>query len=161
MVSARANRLARQRSALAAAALAVAGTLALLTLEACADFDPVRPAAAPDTLVAVPSFARDVQPIFTARCATVSCHTVVTQQRDLTLESPVAYDEIVNVVSQMNPPMRRIRPFDADSSWLVRLVQSDAARRYGVARMPLGRPPLTDRQIGTIVNWVLQGAPRN
>lgn len=160
-MNARGNRTPRARGALAAASLVVAGTLGLLTLEACADFDPVRPAAAPDTLVAAPSFTRDIQPIFTARCATVSCHTVITQQRDLALESPAAYDEIVNVVSQMNPPMRRIRPFDADSSWLVRLIQSDGGRRHGVARMPLGRPPLTDRQIGTIVNWVLQGAPRN
>jgi hypothetical protein len=43
----------------------------------------------------------------------------------------------------------------------VRIIQGDPARRFFVERMPLGRAPLTDNQIATIINWVNTGAPRN
>jgi hypothetical protein len=41
------------------------------------------------------------------------------------------------------------------------MIQADPERRFFVERMPLGRTPLTDNQIATIINWVNAGAPRN
>ena len=136
-------------------AIVVAATVA------CTDFEAPEEVVLPDVLVANPSFERDIQPIFTARCATASCHNLATQQLGLNLQAGFAYDEIVGVESPSSHDMPYIQPLDADNSWLVRMIQADPARRFFTERMPLGRAPLTDNQIATIVNWVNAGAPRN
>ena len=148
----RAARIARAAGVFLVAAAAAA---------ACADFTVAPASIGPDTLVAEPSFARDVQPILTARCATAGCHTAVTHQAGLVLEAGFAYDSLVGRPSTRAPQFVRVVPGDADASWLLRMIGPDDAARLGVERMPLGRAPLTDRQIATIVRWVTQGAPRN
>jgi hypothetical protein len=127
----------------------------------CVDFEAPRPVNLPDSLVANPSLARDIQPIFTARCATASCHTVVTQQAELVLETTYSHSDLVNVQSVTNASMPRVTPGDASQSWLVYMISADDEAREGHPRMPLGRTPLTDNQIGSIVNWINQGAPNN
>jgi hypothetical protein len=137
----------------------VCGSVAALALlGACADFDPTSPPTAPDELVATPSFVRDIQPIFTARCATASCHNVVTHQRQLTLAAGHAYGQLVGVRSVLAPQYERVTPGDVQRSWLYRMIAADPALRPGFQRMPLGRTPLTDNQIATIANWIAQGA---
>ena len=137
----------------------VRGSVAALALVVgCADFDPASPLVAPDELVATPSFERDVQPIFTARCATASCHNLVTHQRQLTLAAGYAYDQLVGVRSVLAPQYVRVAPGDVQGSWLYHMIAADPALRPGFPRMPLGRTPLTDNQIATIVNWIAQGA---
>ena len=133
--------------------------VALVLGAACADFDPASPPEAPDVAVATPTLARDVQPIFTARCATSSCHTLVTHQAQLTLAEGYAYGQLVGVPSVLAPQYVRVAPGDAQASWLYRIIAADPALHPGVPRMPLGRAPLTDNQIATIVNWIEQGAP--
>jgi len=154
-----------RRTPLAAAAMAAAALLAggalLGGVAACADFRVPTAAQPADTLVLEPSFARDVQPILTLRCATAGCHTAVTHQAGLVLERGAAYDSLVGRPSTLAPQFVRVAPGDADASWLLRMIGPDDAARLGVERMPLGRAPLTDRQIATIVRWVTQGAPRN
>ena len=150
----RAVRVARvARAACVVALVAAAG--------ACADFTVAPASVGPDTLVADPSFARDVQPILTARCATAGCHTAVTHQAGLVLQAGIAYDSLVGRPSTLAPQFVRVVPGDADASWLVRMIGADPDARFGIERMPLGRPPLTDNQIATIVRWVTQGASRN
>jgi hypothetical protein len=132
---------------------------------ACADFDaPEDPAfGLPNVVVANPSFARDVQPIFAARCATSGCHSATRQQSGLNLSSEEAsYASLVNQQSvSSSARLLRVEPGDADNSWLVRRIQADPARRENLPRMPLAISPLTDNQIATIVNWINQGAKRN
>jgi hypothetical protein len=99
-----------------------------------------------------------VQPIFTARCATASCHNLVTHQRDLTLAEGHAYSQLVGVPAVLAPQYARVMPGDVQQSWLYRMIAADPALRSGFARMPLGRAPLTENQIGTIANWIAQGA---
>ena len=140
-------------------AIAAAGLLAATS--ACADFEAPEPDLLPDVLVPNPSFDRDIQPIFTARCATASCHNFATQQMGLNLQAGYAYDAIFDHTSPTSHDLAYIRPFEPDSSWLVIMIQDDPARRFFVERMPLGRTPLTDNQIATIINWVEAGAPRN
>jgi len=140
---------------------AIAFGIAAVVAVACTDFEAPEAVVLPDVLVVNPSFERDIQPILTARCATASCHNLATQQLGLNLQAGYAYDEIVNVESPSSHDMPYIHPFEPDSSWLVRMVQADPARRFFVERMPLGRTPLTDNQIATIINWVNAGAPRN
>ena len=140
---------------------AIALAAVLFAALACTDFEAPDAGVLPDVLVADPSFERDIQPIFTARCATASCHNLATQQMGLNLQAGYAYDEIVSQVSPSSRGFAYIHPFEPDSSWLVRIVQADPARRFLAERMPLGRAPLTENQIGTIINWVNAGAPRN
>ena len=138
----------------------IAGVCLIAASLACTDFEAPKVEVLPDVLVLNPTFERDIQPIFTARCATASCHNLATQQLGLNLQAGYAYDEIVNEDSPTSHGMPYIFPLKADSSWLVRMIQADPGRRFFVERMPLGRAPLTDNQIATIVQWVGSGAPR-
>ena len=128
---------------------------------ACADFEAPEVIMPPDVLVANPSFANDIQPIFTARCATSSCHNFATHQAGLILSPGYAYDRTVNVRATRRSGWKRIVPSKPDSSFLIQVLSSDTTKHPEISRMPLGRPPLTDNQINTIVNWVAQGAQRN
>jgi hypothetical protein len=138
---------------------AAALVVAVMLVVACADFDPASPPEAPDVAVATPTLARDVQPIFTARCATSSCHTQVTHQAQLSLAEGFAYGQLVGVPSVLAPQYVRVVPGDAQASWLYRVIAADPSLHPDVPRMPLGRPPLTNNQIATITNWIEQGAP--
>jgi hypothetical protein len=141
-----------------------ASLLALLHGAGCADFDagPGASAGLPTAEVAVPSFSADVQPIFTARCALGGCHTPATRRGGLALDPAHAHDETVNVPSRLlGGALPRVKPADPDSSWLLRMVEADSARRFGRSRMPLASTPLTDGQIATIRNWIRQGARRD
>lgn len=139
-------------------------TLLLAWAAGCADFDAV-PGTAPGLAtgeVAEPSFAADVQPIFTARCALGGCHTPLSHRGGLALDAAHSYEQTVNVPSLLlGGAMLRVKPADTDSSWLLRMVQPDSVRRLGRSRMPLASTPLTDGQIATIANWIRQGARRN
>ena len=129
----------------------------------CADFEStVDPTGGlPDVEVLNPSFANDIQPIFTRRCAIGGCHTVNTARATLVLTAGHAYDSIVNKTAFLAPQFDRVEPGNADSSWVVRMIEENDARRFNFARMPLGGQPLTRNQIATIVNWVENGAQRN
>ena len=133
----------------------------LVMLGACTDFEAPDRVLLSDVEVVNPRFSTDVQPIFTARCATSSCHNYATHQAGLTLSPDDAYDEIVNVRARFRPSWKRIVPFRADSSFLIETLYADTARHPEISRMPLGREPLTDNQIKTIINWVNNGAVRN
>lgn len=135
--------------------------VALMTASACTDFEAPEKVILPDVLVANPQFTADVQPIFTARCATSSCHNFATHQAELSLTPDEAYEDIVNVQARFRPAWKRIVPFKPDSSFLVKTLLANPAEHPEIARMPLGREPLTDNQIRTIINWVSQGAVRN
>jgi len=135
--------------------------LLLFIVLACADFEPNAAPPLPDSVVAEPSFARDIQPVLAARCATSGCHSVVTHQAGLVLASGHAYDSTVARPSHLVPGEVLVAPGDAENSLLVRVLGDDPARRFNLPRMPLGREPLTERQIANIVTWVTQGAVRN
>jgi hypothetical protein len=129
----------------------------------CADFElAVDPTGGlPDVEVQNPSFARDIQPIFTKRCSIGGCHTLLSRKAELVLAEGYAYDSIVNRPSWLVPLLDRVEPGDATTSWLVHMIEDDDAARLNFPRMPLASEPLTDNQIATIVNWIENGAPRN
>jgi hypothetical protein len=141
--------------------IAVVGTMTP-TL-GCADFETlVDPSGgAPDVLVASPSFAANVAPIFEKRCATGGCHSIATHQAGLTLAPANAYDALVGVSSALRPSVLRVSPSQPDQSWLVTMISADDGARQGFSRMPLATHPLTANQIATIVRWIEQGALRN
>jgi len=95
-----------------------------------------------------PSFADDVQPIFTASC--VSCHnsTEHAGSYDLTSYSLAmgnGTDSIPNVIAG-----------NADSSLLYRRITGAAT-----PQMPIGGTPLDAMDEATIRNWINQGAKNN
>jgi hypothetical protein len=141
----------------------VTGTLLVAVgIAACSDFDAgVDPAfGLPDVLVSTPAFEADVLPILVRRCSIGGCHSLGSEQGGLTLAPSRAYDELFEVAAEQNPAFRRVRAFKPDSSWLVRLIVADPSGRGAFARMPLLAQPLTENQIGTIRNWIAQGAGR-
>ena len=142
-----------------AAALSL-GALALLA--ACTDFEAPEENRGPDVAVAAPSFRNDIQPIFEARCATAGCHSASTRQAELSLaDAATSHAQLVERPAEADVPFQRVRTAKPDSSWLVRVLEEDPARRFNFPRMPLGRPPLTANQIGNIVRWIEQGAQNN
>ena len=143
----------------------VCGALAVLAVMvvACVDFESTTDPAfgLPDDVVPAPSFEGDIQPIFTRRCSIGGCHSLATAQGGLTLAAGASYASLVGVASRLRPQFVRVAPADPANSWLIRMIGSDPALRFGHQRMPLASTPLTANQIQTITNWIATGAPRN
>jgi hypothetical protein len=107
-------------------------------------------------------FERDIQPIFTANCALSGCHAGTLPQQGQNLSEGVAYQNIVNVASSERPGMKRVLPFQPDSSYLVHKIQGTQLSVGGSGeRMPLGGAALTQSQIDIIRAWILAGAKNN
>jgi len=113
--------------------------------------------------VAQPSFARDVQPIFTSRCAIQSCHTSQNRSGGQSLEMGVAYTESVNAPSTTGK-LLRVKRGSIRGSELAHRILGQGPR----ATMPQGCPGippaggcLTIEEIFTILSWIAEGAPDN
>jgi hypothetical protein len=101
------------------------------------------PEAEPNTCEEEVSYAMDVQPILTSKCATVGCHDGRTDPK---LTSDVSYDNLVNGGF--------VDTDDPEQSFL-----------YKVLTVPqIIMPPsgaLPQREIDDILCWIEQGAPDN
>jgi hypothetical protein len=95
-----------------------------------------------------------------AAASAVATRRPRTRQRSSSRRTP-PYKALVNQPSRTRGGQVLVRPGDANNSWMVIAIGDDAARRLGLARMPLGSGPLTPNQIQTIVNWVNRGAPND
>ena len=100
------------------------------------------------------SFADDVQPILTDRCAITACHDATTMQNQLDLTDS-AYDRIVDQEALFG--MTLVVCGNPDLSFLFRKVD-DTMPPVG-ARMPNTGGPLTGDQLDTIRHWILQDCP--
>jgi hypothetical protein len=131
------------------------------SLTACADFEGVTSSTGglPDLLIEAPRFQQDIQPIFERRCSIGGCHSEMSHQGGLYLTRDSAYSALVGRPSRLFVGEVLVRPGDPNNSWLVIAIRDDAARRRGLARMPLGSGALTPNQIQNIVNWINRGAP--
>ncbi len=138
---------------------AAVALLCLLTLVACTDLHvgplPTIGSSATDRVVVRPSLRRDIQPVFTARCAVAGCHITPTEANlGLVLtDAPTSYGHLVNVDSVEFPGYKRVLPFDSISSYL--MLKLDAGE------MPKAGPMLSPGTRETIRNWIDQGAPDN
>ena len=109
-----------------------------------------------------PTFAADVQPIFTASCAFSGCHGGASPAQGMNLSAGQAYANTVNVPSNELPSMDRIEPGDPDQSYLVNKIQGTQGDVGGSGqRMPLGGDPLSEADIDTIRAWITAGAENN
>ncbi len=111
----------------------------------------------PETVKSDPSFAADIQPIFSNNCALSNCHNS-TAQAGLILLQGQSYSNLVNILSTQEPNRMRVLPSDAANSYLV--IKIEGNQTVGV-RMPNGRSPLSSVQIQNIKNWINRGAKNN
>lgn len=95
--------------------------------------------------------------VFTPICT--QCHTGASAPLGLALDVSVAWQNLVGVSSVEQPSLMRVRPGNADSSYLVWKIDGRAGIVGG--RMPLGLPPLSSDQVAAIRGWIQAGAPQN
>ena len=143
----------RRASWLAAAAFGAA------LCAACSDTDlnplPTVGSGEDDPVVAQPSLARDIQPIFSSRCAIAGCHITATEANvGLVLKDAASsYANLVNVPSGTVSGVVRVVPGDSTMSWLQILLDT--------GEMPKEGAMLSQGTRDTIRNWIDQGAPNN
>jgi hypothetical protein len=98
--------------------------------------------------------------VFTPICSV--CHAGAGAPEGMQLSAGVSYDMIVNVASQEQPELDRIKPGDPDDSYLLQKIEGTAATG---AQMPDGcpvtQPCLDQATIDAIRQWVSDGAPNN
>jgi hypothetical protein len=126
----------------------------LLTIIACASSTTPSGSAVSDTVLTDPSYAADIQPIWTASCT--GCHGSG-GDAGLNLSSGSSYAHLVNVASTQDHTRMLVLPGDATNSWLVMKLEN--RQTVGGKMPPSGS--LTANQIQNIKNWITQGAKNN
>lgn len=108
------------------------------------------------TVSAPVSFSTQVQPIFTNRCVNAGCHPG--GGAPFPLQASVSYGNLVGVTATNGPCAgdKRVLPFSADASALVKRLEGTCG-----FQMPLGGTPLPADQIQLIRDWINQGAANN
>ncbi len=110
--------------------------------------------------VTTPSFAANVQPIFTANCLTNACHAGANPAQGLSLTSAsVSYANLVNVGSSQCPTVKRVLPNQPTMSYVMWKLQGSGACFSG-SRMPKGAP-LSAADLATVSGWIAAGALNN
>ncbi len=116
------------------------------------------------------SFATDVQPIFTARCAMPGCHVPVIVPpippaggQDLSAGN--SYAQLVNYTTQtilcpLPAGVKRVDPGSPATSYLIEKLNGAGPCFVGLV-MPAVPTGFTPAEQATITNWILQGALNN
>lgn len=110
----------------------------------------------PPTVKEDPSYAADIQSIFTNRCISSGCHNAGAAG-GLVLLQGQSYSNLVNVASTQEPGKTRVIPSDSANSYIVIKVEG---RQTNGSRMPLGGT-LDSNSIQNIKNWIDKGAKNN
>ena len=108
------------------------------------------------------SLARDLQPVFTARCTTQFCHGTASQVALLHLAPGFTHGALVDVSSQSSAcnAYKRVRPGRPDQSYLLWKLAGSGPCLAGV-RMPKGAAALPAAEISLIRDWIAAGAKNN
>lgn len=104
------------------------------------------------------SFATQVQPILTSKCATQLCH-VPPPAQNLDLRAGIAYRAMVGVDSTECPGTKLVVPGDPEASYVVHKIRNSGPCLIGT-RMPPA-VPLSAANRATIIAWIQQGALDN
>lgn len=105
-----------------------------------------------------PNFESIQQNILTPGCAVSGCHVGNNPPAGLNLQAGQAFQNLVNAASTEDRQRLRVKPNDADNSYLFRKIAGNA----GIAgsRMPIGGR-LNDQQINAVRDWINAGAANN
>lgn len=127
----------------------------------------------------VPSLRLEVAPLLAARCTSSGCHGGADPAMGLDLSSPAGVrSTAVGVLARQRGDRAFLETLDPRWSTLPRidpgLAPGQGRPEYSYlvykllgdgpiwgARMPLGRPPLTDGETRLVVDWVAAGSPDN
>jgi hypothetical protein len=102
------------------------------------------------------SFASDVQPILTARCTEAACHDAEAPANGLDLTDS-AYARIVDATAAAG--LTLAIPGNADGSYIYNKLTGEIPPSGAGLPMPSSGGPLTDEQMTTVRNWILQECP--
>lgn len=94
------------------------------------------------------SYIQHVEPLFIQTCVYMGCHASDTYE-----QFGFSLDSYQNIFSRPGIIIHG----DPDASILVHRIEG----RFGLLRMPLNQPPLTDNQIKGIKTWIKEGARAN
>lgn len=110
-----------------------------------------------------PTFASIQQNVFARSCASMSCHSTLSQRGGLVLEAGKAYANLVGVSSDNESAkaqgLKRVNPGKPDSSFL--MIKLTGPGPGQGTQMPDGNDPLSQQAIGAIRTWIANGAPQN
>jgi glucose/arabinose dehydrogenase len=144
----------------------IAACIALAALCACGTSDTDCSPTTDELSANAPAAASDVQPILAQNCAVGGCHLSQPGAGGLVLDVSTATwpNGLVGVAAHESPSMDLVTAGDPDRSWLVHKIFGsfcgavcNSTLGCG-AEMPFGAS-LSDADRGTIVAWVLAGAP--
>ena len=103
-----------------------------------------------------PSFAADIQSIFSNRCISSGCHNAGAAG-GLVLLQGQSFANLVNVPATQEAGKTRVIPSDSANSYIVIKLEG---RQTNGSRMPLGGT-LDSNSIQNIKNWIDKGAKNN
>ena len=90
--------------------------------------------------------------IFENNCAFVGCHAGTAGSQNLDLSEEFFISSLINVKSSDLPQFLRIKPGDAENSYLVKKIRGTSGIKG--EKMPRGGAPLADVDIAIIENWI-------
>lgn len=108
-----------------------------------------------ETIALADNFASIQANIFTPSCATSGCHSGTAPPEGLLLTEGNSLQNIISISSGEVPALNRIKPNDADDSYLIRKVEGTAS--VGL-QMPRNQPALSIEKIQAIRDWINNGA---
>jgi hypothetical protein len=129
--------------------------LAIIFLSQCSS-DSSTGTEPPPALKDDPSFAADIQSVFTNNCISSGCHNAGAAGGMVLLQGQ-SYANLVNVASTQEPGKTRVIPSDSANSYIVIKLEG---RQTNGSRMPLGGA-LNSNSIQNIKNWIDKGAKNN
>jgi hypothetical protein len=116
------------------------------------------------------SFGSSIQPIFNTACALGGCHVGPVPAENLDLTQGASYKQLVGVAALEMPKLKRVKPGDADASFLVQKIEA----LPGLSPMPPGCQGMPCGSSGTngarclcpddlaaIRQWIVECAPNN
>jgi hypothetical protein len=96
-----------------------------------------------------------------AKCALGPCHSATTQSGMLDLTpGPAFAKSLIDAPSSQQPGVLRVVPGQPAASYLLcKVTPACAAKAPGTGSMPLDATALSDEEVKTISDWILNGAP--
>jgi hypothetical protein len=94
--------------------------------------------------------------VFDVYCAQPGCHAGFASESLLNLEAGNAYENLVEVPSAQMPDLRRVAPFRADDSYLIRKLEANEIVGEPMPRTDIRLP---QEAIDVIREWIDNGAP--